>query len=300
MALATTSLWPSGPIEEHAGLQAVLEKLQQAALAGGASAAMFLPSPRIQYEAWSFSYYTGLCKEMNVLGVNGGATITGHIAINISGHAGSGRAEQLAALVLAKMESHSVARASLDVLKAAREAGPGDLRWKLDAGELRVTAAEVSAFGATDEGKQAADDVRRRAFALTNTYNVRVILPDGQRLELRNVERNNADAVEYATKIPIEFPARRGTTVIEAWPTGSAEVAGYVEARRYRMHIGAENFYSEATGIAVAERYMDAHPQVRWAARAKDPKSAAAADDEEADRARGGVRPLPLPYTDAP
>ena len=92
----------------------------------------------------------------------------------------------------------------------------------------------------------------------------------------------------------------KGNTIIEAWPTGSAEVAGYVEARRYQMHIGPENFYSEEKGIAAAEKYMDAHPQVRWAARAADPDAATAQENEEADLKKTGVHPLPLPYGDSP
>ncbi|MDP2344123.1 MAG: hypothetical protein Q8O67_24410 [Deltaproteobacteria bacterium] len=305
-----SSLSPSKPIKENAELKGVLKDLKQAALDGGASATMFLPSPGIKYEAWSFSYHTGLSKEMN-LNVKEGTKVQGHIAINISGHAGGGRAEQVTALAMEKLASdHGVDLSKTGakndalfakLLNAAQSSGYADATLKVEGlPEIKLTAAEVNAYGATDEGKWAGGDVLKRQFAMTNSYNVRVTLPDGQRLEMSNVPRGKVDQAEYSTKIPIEFPAMKGNTIIEAWPSGSAGVAGYTEARQYKAHIGAENFYSEEKGIDLAEKYMDAHPQVRWAARAKDPDSDIAQENEEADLKKTGVHPLPLPYGDSP
>lgn len=73
-------------------------------------------------------------------------------------------------------------------------------------------------------------------FAATNTYNVRVRLPDGRELMLTNVPRNKPDSKEYATAIDIQFPYMAGETIVQAWPTGSAGVGGYVEGREYRIH----------------------------------------------------------------
>jgi len=73
-------------------------------------------------------------------------------------------------------------------------------------------------------------------YAKTNTYNVRVRLPDGQELRLTNVARNNPNSAEYATAIDIAIPYMKGETIVQAWPTGSAGVGGYVEGREYHIH----------------------------------------------------------------
>jgi hypothetical protein len=306
---AGASLVPAGPVRENAALKASLKGLKEAAQSGGASSTMFLPAAGARYDAWAFSYNTGLAKEMNLRGVEEGQTVKGHIAINISGHASGGRADQIAALAMQKLAEQGVdlekPTAKNDALfaglyKAAQSAGwSGDAVLKAEGlPELKITSAELQKFAGTEDGKWAAGDALRRHFAMTNTYNVRVTLPDGRKLELRNVPRNKPDQAEYSTSFPIEFPAMRGNTIVEAWPTGSAEVAGYVEARRYHLHIGEEHFYSEKKGIEAAEKYMDAHPEIRWAARAARPNSSAAIEAEEADLARSHVSPPPFPYAD--
>lgn len=305
-----TGLTPSGPIKENSALNGALKDLKRACQDGGASATMFLPAAGVKFEAFSFSYHTGIAKEMNLKNVKDGAKVQGHIAINISGHASGGRGEQIAAMALEKLASdHGIDLSKNNpkndalfdkILTAAKSAGwSGDASIKVEGlPEVKISAADIQKFSSSDEGKWAGNEALRRNFAMTNTYNVRVTLPDGQKLELRNVPRNKTDQAEYSTKIPIEFPAMKGTTIVEAWPTGSAEVAGYVEARQYKMHIGAENFYSEEKGIEASEKYMDAHPEVRWADRAKDPGSDEAAEHEEADLKKTGVHPAPYPYSD--
>ena len=49
-------------------------------------------------------------------------------------------------------------------------------------------------------------------------------------LERRNIPRNDTHALELCTRIPVELPAQTGTTILQAWPDGSAEVASYREA----------------------------------------------------------------------
>lgn len=298
------SLTPSGPVKENADTRATLKGLKQAALDGGASSTIFLPAEGTKYDAWSFSYHTGIPKEMNIKNVKEGATVKGHIAINISGHAKGGRSEQLTELVLERLASagHDLYKASAKndalfraVHQAVKSAGyANELTINLNGlPEIKLSADDVRAAADVD-----GDAVLKRQFAMENTYNVRVTLPDGQRLELRNVERNKPGTAEYSTKIPIEFPAMKGTTIIEAWPTGSAEVAGYVEARQYRMHIGKEHFYDEKKGIEAAQKYMDAHPEVRWAARANPPDTEEANENQAADMKKFGVHETPYPYGD--
>ncbi len=308
--IQAATLTPSGAVKENAALKKTLKGLAEAAQDGGASATVFLPAKGVKYDAWSFSYHTGISKEMNIKNVKEGAKIQGHIAINISGHATGGRPEQLAAMAIEKLGAeHGVDLTKNNpkndalfgqLLQAAKAAGwSGDASLKVEGlPEVTITAADHQKFAGTDEGKWAGNEALQRHFAMENTYNVRIRLPDGQKLELRNVARNKPDQAEFATSIPIEFPAMKGTTIIEAWPTGSAEVAGYVEARQYKMHVGEEHFYSEEKGVDAAEKYMDAHPQVRWAGRAAEPNSDEAVANEEADLKKTGVHPLPFPYGD--
>lgn len=306
---ATNPLAPKGAVPENKAVAKTLKGLKQAAQDGAASSTMFLPAAGTKYDAFAFSYHTNLAKEMNVKGLREGQTIKGHICINISGHADGGRAEQLTALAMEKLAEQGIdltgASAKNDKLFAALHAAARGAGWSGDAKlkaeglpEVTVTAAELQKFASTDDGKWAGNEALRRHFAMTNTYNVRVTLPNGEKLEMRNVPRSKPDQAEYSTAIPIEFPAMKGNTVVEAWPTGSAEVAGYVEARRYNLHVGEEHFYSEKAGTAAAEKYMDAHPEIRWAARASDPTSDEAYEHEEADLAKHHVGPLPLPYAD--
>jgi len=308
-ATAAASLSPTGALRENEALKSTLKGLKEAAQNGGASSTMFLPAAGMRYDAYAFSYHTNLAKEMNIKGVKEGQPIRGHIAINISGHATGGRADQIAALAMQKLAEQGIdlekATAKNDKLfgalyKAAQSAGwSGDAVVKPEGlPEVKITSDELSKFAASDDGKWAANDALRRQFAMTNTYNVRVTLPNGEKLEMRNIPRTKTDQAEYATAIPIEFPAMKGNTIVEAWPTGSAEVAGYVEARRYQLHIGEEHFDNEKKGMDAAEKYMDAHPEIRWAARAAEPFSDAANEAEEADLAKSHVGPLPMPYED--
>lgn len=79
-------------------------------------------------------------------------------------------------------------------------------------------------------------------FAKTNTYNVRVQLPNGETLTWNNVPRNDPSKAEYATAIDVAFPYMKGVTVVEAWPGGSAGVGGYLEGRRYHVHSADQPF----------------------------------------------------------
>ena len=75
-----------------------------------------------------------------------------------------------------------------------------------------------------------------RDWAKTNTYSVRIVLPNGKEFEKNGIARSKPNGEEWATAIPVEFPAMKGTTTIEAWADGSAGVAGYVEGRQYLVH----------------------------------------------------------------
>lgn len=93
------------------------------------------------------------------------------------------------------------------------------------------------------DGAQAAEK-----YAKSNTYNVCITEldskgnPTGKQIRMNNIPRNNPNSAEYATKIPIEFPWKEGSVRIEAWPTGSAGVYGYVEGRQYNIHMGKDQF----------------------------------------------------------
>jgi hypothetical protein len=95
-------------------------------------------------------------------------------------------------------------------------------------------------------------------FAATNTYNVRVRLPDGKELVLNNVARNNPNSKEYATAIDIQIPYMKGETIVQAWPTGSAGVAGYTEGREYHLHC-EEGFYDAKKALKDAQATDASH-----------------------------------------
>lgn len=128
-------------------------------------------------------------------------------------------------------------------------------------------------------------------FARSNTYTVRVELPDGRVLERSGIPRNvvsdgklPADTPEYSTAIDIAYPYQSGVTKVAAWPDGSAGVAGYVEGRLYYVHshdapwdVDAQQRKSEAHRLA--------HPQVRWGT-----------PHERSDRKKHGVSPDPRAY----
>jgi hypothetical protein len=79
-------------------------------------------------------------------------------------------------------------------------------------------------------------DGRQDQYAKSNTYSVRVTLPNGKTITQNRIPRNDPSKAEYATAIPLEFPYMAGKTIIEAWPDGSAGPGGYIEGRKYIMH----------------------------------------------------------------
>jgi hypothetical protein len=85
----------------------------------------------------------------------------------------------------------------------------------------------------TDQGEQ---------FAKTNTYSVRIELPDGTVLTRSGIPRNvvsdrskASDTPEYVTVFDFEYPYQSGVTVVSAWPDGTS-AGGYVEGRIYDVH----------------------------------------------------------------
>jgi hypothetical protein len=101
---------------------------------------------------------------------------------------------------------------------------------------------------------------KAKDYAESNTYNVRVTLPDGKVIQALNIPRNEPGKTEYSTKIPIEFPAMPGKTIVEAWPTGSAGVHGYIEGRRYSLNLGDQAQFSKAAADAEAKAWEAANP----------------------------------------
>ncbi|MBI1945740.1 MAG: hypothetical protein HYS27_08590 [Deltaproteobacteria bacterium] len=101
---------------------------------------------------------------------------------------------------------------------------------------------------------------RAAQYAKSNSYNVCITMPDGKQIRMNNIPRNNPGSAEYATKIPIEFPWQEGVARIEAWPTGSAGVGGYVEGRRYSVHMGAAHQFDVAKAQKEAADWERAHP----------------------------------------
>ena len=121
-------------------------------------------------------------------------------------------------------------------------------------------------------------------FATTNTYNIRVSLPDGTVLERTGIPRNNPHSAEYATAIDIEFPYMSGVTTLEAWPEGSARTGGYVEGRKYSIHSHDSKFDVDAQKQK-AQAYRDKHPSIRWGT-----------SHEHSDVERARIAPSPWPY----
>jgi hypothetical protein len=143
-------------------------------------------------------------------------------------------------------------------------------------GVVRGTVViNASGHAGGDTGKQ---------FAKTNTYSVRITLPDGEILERNHIPRNNPTSEEYATAIDIEFPYRSGVSTLEAWPDGSARTGGYVEGRKYSIH-SHDKAFDVTAQRAKAKAYKDQHPEVRWGTR-----------DEHADVEKARIAPAPLPY----
>jgi hypothetical protein len=80
-------------------------------------------------------------------------------------------------------------------------------------------------------------------YARTNTYSVRIELPDGRVLLKTGIPRNvvkdpsqSPNTAEYATTIDVEFPYQLGITKLSAWPDGSLGSGGNIEGRMYKIH----------------------------------------------------------------
>ena len=108
------------------------------------------------------------------------------------------------------------------------------------------------------------------AFAKSNTYSVRVVLPDGTVLERSAIPRNvvgkpglPSDTPEYATTIDFEYPYLQGVTTVSAWPDGSGGSGGYIEGRMYLVHSHDQPWDPKAQE-RLAKLYRAIHPEVRW------------------------------------
>lgn len=301
-------LQPARGFAEHPQVKQALAYLERRAGKGGASSILFLPARGVSFDAWAFAYDTGLAKEMNVTRASGNV-LRGTVVINISGHATGALAERVLGFVERELGRQGVkvgddARRLLALRSACNEALAAGSSGAKGGGAVVVTfqgkavtvaptlldkmrrASLDSGDASLFELAELGNDTLRKLFASENTYNVRVRTPDGKVTELRDVPRNQPGKVEYATRIPLELPLLPGETVIEAWPTGAAEVAGYVEARRYHLHFGKDLFDADKAGRA-ALGYQAAHPEIRWGT-----------PHEHADLERSGVNPSPRPYQD--
>jgi hypothetical protein len=304
-------LQPTGPFEENPRVSRTLVDLAKRANNGGASSIMFLPSKNVQFTAYAFAYHTGLAKEMNITKAPAGP-LRGTVVINISGHATGGINDRV--IGWAEREAAKVgARVGDDVTKwNALTAAAGAASRELQSDYQRTKQSVTIDLGAIAPGKsvtlsrtqfeklqkatmdgddwelaQMGNDALRKQFAATNTYNVRIRTPDGKTTEMRGIPRNDPNRIEYATRIPVEIPdGTKGEVVLEAWPTGSAEVAGYVEARRYKIHIG-DGMFDMSKAIQNAEAYQARYPQVRWGT-----------EHESDDIEKHHVNPSPYPYQD--
>lgn len=304
-------LQPTGPFEENPRVARTLAELAKRANNGGASSIMFLPSKNVAFTAFAFAYHTGLAKEMNIPKAPPGP-LRGTVVINISGHASGGINDRV--IGWAEREAAKIGvRIGDDVAKwNALTAAAGGAARELQSDYQRTkqsVAIDLSAIApgkrvtlsraqlerlqkATPDGDdwelaQMGNDALRKQFAATNTYNVRIRTPDGKTTELRNIPRNDPSKIEFATRIPVEIPSGvKGEVVLEAWPTGSAEVAGYVEARRYKIHI-QDNLFDMNKAVQNAEAYQARYPQVRWGT-----------EHESEDIEKHHVSPSPHPYQD--
>lgn len=304
-------LQPTGPFEENPKVAKTLADLAKRAQDGGASSIMFLPQKGVKFEAFAFAYHTGLAKELNIPKPPKGA-LRGTVVVNVSGHASGGVGDRVTAWAekAAGREGIKIGDDAAKFLalrdaceKATRELQGDFQRTKqgamIDLGDGKQLELKRELFErmqqATTESTDSAvaqlawdgNKALRKYFAATNTYNVRVRMPDGKVSETRDIPRNNPGRIEYSTRIAVEIPEGiAGEVVLEAWPTGSAEVAGYVEARRYRIHVGTDLFDLEK-GVEAAEKYQAAHPEIRWDT-----------EHEEDDLERHHVAPSPHPYQD--
>lgn len=297
-------LQPAGGFVEHPQVKQALAYLERRAGKGGASSILFLPARGVSFDAWAFAYDTGLAKEMNITRASGNV-LRGTLLINISGHASGGLPERVLGYVERELGRIGVLvgddakrflalRAACNEALAAATSGSGVAvafqgktvaidRQLLD----KMRRATLESGDATlFELAELGNNALRKVFGSENTYHVRVRSPDGKVTELVDVARNQPGKVELATRIPLELPLSPGETIIEAWPTGSAEVPGYVEARRYRLHFG-NGLFDVQKAEQAALGYQAAHAEIRWGT-----------PHEHADLERSGVNPSPRPYQD--
>lgn len=297
------SLVPSGPFEEHPDVARALAALEARAHSGGASSALFLPQRGVRFEAYAFAWGTGFAKEMNILAKPAGP-LRGTLIINISGHATGGVVDRLLASVVEEIRARGVdvigdsalflaVRDGCDAVHRAFASDPqrthAALALAAPGVALSITRERYDDAAAVIMGSAGywrGNEALRQTFAATNTYNVRVRFPDGTMRELRDVARNRPGTLEFATRIPLELPDLPGTTVLQAWPSGSAAVSSYREAREYAIHVERELF-DVAHQVALAEKFQALHDEVRWDT-----------PHEDDDRARHAVPPAPFPYED--
>ena len=303
-------LQPSRSSEENPKVTRVLAELAKRAKDGGASSVMFLPQKGVKFDAYAFAYHTSLAKELNVLKPTAGP-LHGTVVINISGHATGDTTDKVTGWAERQLAKEGI-KVGLDVgkfqaLRSAADKAARELSsdWQKTLKSVtielggksltltRETFEKMQAANATSDDKGLAqlaswgNEALRKHFACTNTYNVRLRMPDGQTSEMRTLPRNDPATMEFATRIPIVIPAGTlGEVVLEAWPTGSAEVAGYVEARRYKIHVGKELFDANKA-IEATEQYQGRHPSIRWGSAHED-------DDLE----KHHVSPSPYPFED--
>jgi hypothetical protein len=69
-------------------------------------------------------------------------------------------------------------------------------------------------------------------YARSNTYSVRITMPNGSTQEFRGLKRSKS--VEYVSAFDFEVPAMKGTITIEGWPEAT-RVGGYSEGRTVRL-----------------------------------------------------------------
>jgi hypothetical protein len=125
-------------------------------------------------------------------------------------------------------------------------------------GMVRGTVV-VNASGHTGQAEQ---------FARSNTYTVRIQLPDGRVLVRSGIPRNvthdptkRANTPEYATSIDVEFPYERGVTDLTACPDGSGCEGGYVEGRLYHVH-SADQPWDANAQLKASKEHRAPHPYV--------------------------------------
>jgi hypothetical protein len=293
---------------EHPRVQATVKALAELARTGGASSMMFLPEHGVSAQSWSFPYKTGLAKQMNIANPPRGP-IRGTVVVNVSGHTNGSIIDRVCAWVEQTLSARgqkptedarafvalrSACQAATDVLLADRARGLASTSITLPGGQSLalpravfdqlLSASTKSTDPAVRTLAAAGDRALRRFYAATNTYDVKLRLPDGRVIEHKDVPRNQPGRIEWASCIPIEIPANvRGEVTLECAPSGSMKAGGYIEQRQYRIHLGDDLFDIDDAELA-ADAWRADHREIRWDT-----------PHEDADRAEYGVDPAPVP-----